>query len=500
MSDDIHGFHDRVPPAPPPPDEPIQPPQNIEAEAALLGALMIDNRLVDDVVARLRPFHFYEPLHGRIYEAIVKMVGEGKVTNPVTLKPIFQNDEVMKQVGGPGYLGQLTGSGAAVIGARDFGNQIVDLAELRAITVKLRDALDAIHNATLECTPTEIVANLEAELATVVTESGRVASVSMGTAARDAVNTIEETAAGKEPNGFLIRGFEDYNHVRGRMEGGDFDLLGGRPSMGKTATSLAIGLGAATAGEGTEILSLEMKRELMVRRTLANLIYRPEGSCSYADLVKGRLSKDDWARLADAKAQLEAMPYSISDPHGLMIEDVMPFLRKRQRWFAARGQKMRLVIVDHVGRLQSRRKMQETELVSHISRTLKSAARELDCCILALAQLNRGLEQRENKRPMLADLRQSGSLEQDADNVCFVYREEYYLGPAEPPKDKVEKWQAWADAMDAVRDDLEIYSSKRREGALAKRTAKFFTKHQAIRDHGDYHAAPSFFDEDNHIL
>lgn len=469
---------------------------NVEAESALLGGLMIANKMVDEVT-HLRADHFFSPAHAALYTTIVERVAAGEIANPVTLKRLADSMEALEDVGGAKYLAQLTGSGAAVIGVRDFANQIIDLSELRRSRAAMLKAVDRCEDGEMSMTASEIAGDLEADLAECIETDRRRSSVDMGTAAEEAAKVIEETAAGKAPAGFLTKGFEDYNHVRGRMEPGDFDLLGGRPSMGKTATSVAIARGAAENGIGTEYLSQEMSREKITRRVLADMIYRQGQSCKYEQLIAGKLSRDDWRNLSDAKDHLATLPFSVSD-EALMIEDVGPFLRKRKRWFEKRGWKLEFVVLDHVGRLESRRKTSgETELMAIISRTLKSVAKELGICILALTQLNRGLEARENKRPMLADLRQSGSLEQDADNVVFVYRDEYYLEKQEPPRDKVEKWNTWADQINQVRDDLEIYSSKRREGALAKRIAKFFTHYQAVRDHGDFASAPSFFDDDD---
>lgn len=467
---------------------------NVEAEASLLGALMIANNLVDEV-PHLLPEHFYGKVEGEIYAKIRELVAAGKNANPVTLKPYFDEHEGLAQVGGASYLAQLTGSGAAVIGARDMAEQIIDLFEMRSIRATLLKAVGRCEDTSDEIEPYGIVADLEAELADAMVADKRKASVSVGDAAKEAAKAIEETAAGKEPAGFLLHGFEDWNHVRGRMEGGDFDLLGARPSMGKTAVSLRIARAAAEGGIATEYLSLEMKREKIVRRILADMIYRQGESCTYEQLAAGHLGKEDWRALSEAQEKLGKLPLFISDDK-LFVEDLGPFLRKRKRWYASKGLELKFVIVDYLGQLQTRRNFNsETELTAHISRTLKTLARELDIAILALAQLNRGLEARDDKRPRLADLRYSGSLEQDADNVLFIYRDEYYLEKVEPERSKTEKWEKWADEINRVRDDLEIYASKRREGALSKRIAKFYTRYQAVRDHGDFAHAPSFFDD-----
>jgi replicative DNA helicase len=205
-----------------------------------------------------------------------------------------------------------------------------------------------------------------------------------------------------------------------------------------------------------------------------------------------------WRRFEAAKDAIANLPLTVSDPPVMYVEDVAPHIRKRQREFDKRGSKLQLVVLDYLGRLDTRRKFNgATETVSHISKTLKAAAKETNVALVALAQLSRALEQRENKRPMLADLRDSGSLEQDADTVVFLYREEYYLERAEP-KHGTEKWDKWSDEISSVRDDLEIFSAKKREGALTKRVSKFLTRFQAVLDSNDPRVvgAPGLFNDD----
>lgn len=470
---------------------------NVEAEAALLGGVMISNSALDQI-PQLRGEHFAEAVHGEIFDTIRALVAEGKVVTPVTLRPKFDRHPAFEGTdGGGSYLAVLTGGSAAMIGIVDLANQIIELWQLRQIRAKMREALDKT-NGDDELTPAEIIGELEAGLMECIETELVKTSFSFADSFDDAIKEIENVSKGEEPAGILINGLENWNLVRGRMEGGDFDLLGGRPSMGKTALAVAVALGAAEMGHGVEFLSLEMSRQKMSRRAIAQLIYRPGASASYEQIIKGRLEREDWKMVMETRDKIAAMPLSISDPHVMYVEDLIPFLRKRKRWFEKRGVTMKLVILDYLGRLLTRKRFNsETEVVSYISRFLKQAAKELDVCMIALAQLSRALEARDNKRPMLADLRQSGSLEQDADNVMFVYRDEYYLERLEPPKDKAEKWTKWADEISAVRDDMEVFSAKRREGALSKRTIKFYTRHQALRDHGPNDWEPDFFEQDD---
>ena len=473
-------------------------PCNIEAEAGLLGAIMLDNRLLDSL-ARLQPEHFYEPLHGEIYDAMRSLAAKNMVATPVTLKPFFEHNERMKQVGGWGYLAELTGSGATLIAAIDFARQVLAMHELRQMREAVYETLNAIEDPRADIEPKELAADLESKVNGALLEPAVKSTVTFADALKDAADEIEAIHQGAKPPGFLISRLNDWNRVVGRMEAGDFILLGARPSMGKTAVGVTVAIGAGEAGVGTDFLSLEMDRRKATRRAMAEVIFDPDDPLPYQQLIDGKLQMRHWRAVADARDKLQDIPLTISDPNYMAVEDVAPHIRKRQREFERRGQKLELVVLDYIGRLGARKKMSggETEIVSYISRILKATAKECGVVLIALSQLSRAVEARENKRPMLADLRQSGSLEQDADTVVFLYRDEYYHERLEPPKN-TEKWTKWKDELDLVRDDIEIYTAKRREGALTKRTAKFYTNYQAIVDHDDPRLthAPRFFDDD----
>src|SRR3954447_9537075 len=209
-------------------------PQNVEAEAALLGALMIDNRLVEDVQLKLRPDHFFEPLHARIYEAIPRMTDANRVANPVTLRPLFESDESIKEVGGPAYLAQLTGSGAAVIGARDFAQQIYDLALLRAFVCVGRDRVDGALDAREEVAPLVQIERAETELYKVAEEGGAEGKAkSFGEATKEALEMAERALnSGGHLSGFTT-GLDSINTKIGGAHKSDLIIVAGRPGMGK---------------------------------------------------------------------------------------------------------------------------------------------------------------------------------------------------------------------------------------------------------------------------
>src|SRR4051794_3198509 len=411
-------------------------PQNIEAEAALLGALMIDNRLVEDVQLKLRSVHFFEPLHGRIYEAILKLTDSNRVANPVTLRPLFESDESIKEVGGPAYLAQLTGSGAAVIGARDFAGQVHDLALLRALIGVGRDLVEGALDTSEDVAPLAQIERAESALYSVAEEGGAEGKAkSFAEATKEALEVAERALNnGGHLSGFTT-GLESLNAKIGGLHKSDLMIVAGRPGMGKSALGTNIAFAAArrfirdaedgvepgkSAGAPVALFSLEMSADQLATRILAE-----ESGISSENLRMGKISQQEFRHLARAAAELQSLPLYIDDTPGLTIAALRTRARrlKRQKGIG-------IIIVDYLQLLQGTGRNSNDNRVneiSEISRGLKQLAKELEVPVIGLSQLSRAVEQREDKRPQLSDLRESGSIEQDADIVLFIYREDYYL-------------------------------------------------------------------------
>src|SRR5438270_6062881 len=406
-------------------------PQNVEAEAALLGALMIDNRLVEDVQLKLRAEHFYEPLHGRIYESILKLTDSNRIANPVTLKPLFEADESIKEVGGPSYLAQLTGSGAAVIGARDFASQIYDLALLRALVGVGRELVEGALDTSEDAAPLAQIERAETELYKVAEEGGAEGKAkSFADATKDALAMAERALnSGGHLSGFTT-GLESLNAKIGGLHKSDLIIVAGRPGMGKSALGTNIAFAAAqrflrdaedgiepakSAGTAVALFSLEMSADQLATRILAE-----QSGISSENLRMGKISQQEFRQLARAAAELQSLPFYIDDTPGLTIAALRTRARRLKR---QKG--VGMVIVDYLQLLQGTGKSSNDNRVneiSEISRGLKTPAKEIDVPVMALSQLSRAVEQREDKRPQLSDLRESGSIGQDADIVLFIYR------------------------------------------------------------------------------
>src|SRR3990170_1064485 len=443
-------------------------PQNIEAEAALLGALMIDNRLVEDVQLKLKALHFFEPLHGRIFDA----------------------DEAMKEVGGPAYLAQLTGSGAAIIGARDFATQIYDLALLRALIGVGRELVEGALDTSEEVAPLAQIERAETELYKVAEEGGNDNKVkSFGEATRLALEMAERALNSGGHLSGVTTGIDGINSKIGGLHRSDLTILAGRPGMGKTSLATNIAFSAAqrfsrdiedgidptkSAGAGVAFFSLEMSADQLATRILAE-----QSGISSENLRMGKISQQDFRNLARAAGELQGLPLYIDDTPGLTIAALRARARrlKRQKGIG-------MVVVDYLQLLQGTGKNGAAENrvqeISEISRGLKQLAKELDLPVLALSQLSRAVEQREDKRPQLSDLRESGSIEQDADIVMFIYREQYYAERAEPTQRDGEddnkfheRLERWKERCERAYGKAEIIVAKQRHGPIGSREFAF---------------------------
>ena len=481
-------------------------PQNVEAEAALLGALMIDNRLVEDIQLKIKAHHFFEPLHGKIYDAILRLTDSNRVANPVTLRPLFDGDESIKEVGGAAYLAQLTGSGAAVIGARDFAQQIYDLALLRALIGVGRDLVEGALDTSEDVAPLAQIERAESELYKVAEEGGAEGKAkSFSDAAKASIRNAE--AALNRGGGLtgITTGFTSLNSRIGGLQRSDLIIVAGRPGMGKTAlaTNMAFSTAlrflqdqtdgiepAKAAGAPVAIFSLEMSAEQLVTRVLSE-----QSQVTAEQIRTGNLSTKEFASFARAAGDLQSLPFYIDDTPGLTIAALRARARrlKRQKGIG-------LVVVDYLQLLQGSGKNANDNRVneiSEISRGLKTLAKELDVPVIGVSQLSRAVEQREDKRPQLADLRESGSIEQDADIVLFVYREEYYLKAHEPkhpiPGDPTEVFAAfeeWESKHRLVAGMAELIIAKNRHGGTGKERLKFEGRFTKFSDPADEERLP----------
>jgi replicative DNA helicase len=496
-------------PTPAPAEAPTLP-QNIEAEAALLGAMMLDNRIVEDVQVRLRPEHFFEPLHGRIYEAILRLVDRNMLATPVTLRPLFEADAGMRELGGPSYLAQLTGSGAAIIGARDFAQQIYDLALLRALIGVGRTMVEGALDTSEEVDPKSQIEQAEIALYKVAEQGGEEGSVK---SFAQATKTVIETASAALNSGGhvagLTTGLERLNAKIGGLHPSDLIILAGRPGMGKTSLATNIAFNVASrymrdqqdgispsVGAPCAFFSLEMSADQLAGRVLSE-----QAEISSEQIRMGKLTHGEFTAFARAAQELETLPLYIDDTPGLTIAALRTRARrlKRQKGIG-------VIVVDYLQLLQGSGKNSDgnrVQEISEISRGLKTLAKELSVPVIALSQLSRAVEQRENKKPVLSDLRESGSIEQDADMVWFVYREEYYLNLIRPTEASagagdsavaVTAFEDWQLKMARAHNRAELVIAKQRHGSTGTIPMKFESKFTKFSDLADDYYNPNDYE------
>lgn len=466
------------------------PPHNIEAEQALLGAILVNNQAYHRVAEFLRGEHFAEGVHGRIFEAIGKLIERGQIANPVTLKNLFDQDGALQEIGGAQYLARLAASVVTIINAGDYGHTIHDLYLRRQLINLGEDVVNEAFAHDLERDARiqiELAEKRLFDLATTGQYEGGFRPFDEALA--DAIMMADAAFKRSGRTTGVATGFTDLDKLLGGLHPSDLVILAGRPSMGKTALATNIAFYAAKhyrelrtadgrkkAEDGAVVgfFSLEMSSEQLATRILSE-----ESTVPSDKIRRGDVSNEDFDKFVQASQQLANVPLYIDDTPALSIAALRTRARRLQR---QRG--LDLVIIDYLQLLRGsgegtagENRVQE---ISEITRGLKALAKELEVPVLALSQLSRAVEQREDKRPQLSDLRESGSIEQDADVVMFVYREEYYLSRSEPtqrPEESIEKFgdrhDRWKERCDQVYGLADVMIAKQRHGPIGKATLRF---------------------------
>jgi replicative DNA helicase len=447
-------------------------PHNIEAEQALLGAILVNNEACDRVSGFLDPDHFYEPLHTRLYEAAAALIRAGKLASPVTLKSFFENDESLSQIGGVAYLARLAAAATTIINAEEYGRTIFELAQRRQLITIGEDIVNDSYDADVETAPRELIERAEQSLFSIA-ETGKFGKgfLQFGSALTDAIDMAAKAYDRDGGLSGLSSGLANLDEMLGGLQPSDLVILAGRPSMGKTALATNIAFSVAERykaehkSDGTmevqdggivAFFSLEMSSEQLATRILSE-----QTGISSERIRRGQISEEDFHKMVEASQNLQSMPIYIDDTGGLNIAQLAARARrlKRQKGIG-------LILVDYLQLLTgSSRRAQEGRVqeVSEISTSLKALAKELNVPILALSQLSRQVEQRDDKRPQLSDLRESGSIEQDADVVMFIFREEYYVQKRQPREGTPEHIE-WQDEMARVHGLAEVIVGKQRHG------------------------------------
>lgn len=445
-------------------------PHNTDAERGFLGAVLVDNRAFERVSEYLRAEHFVTGQHKLIFEACAKLIERDQIANPITLKPWFEENGTLEAVGGTDYLGELAANAVTVINAGEYGRIISEMYGKRSSIQVCNDVIDlAYENHDLSA----------AEVVEIAEQ--RLSDISEGAAidnSRSTNDMAEATAEGMEAafkrlGGIsgISTGYPELDKIIKGLRDSMLLILAGRPGMGKSVLGSNIAEAAARAfmGGDTEtacpvgFFSLEMSGEDLITRIAAK-----NSNVELDKIISGEYSNDTEAHNA-MRAALEVgqIPLYIDDTAGLTTQAIKS---RARRWIKKHG--VGLIIIDHMGRVASTNtKANETERAGQVAQDLKNMAKQLGVPVIALCQLSRGVEAREDKRPTLSDLRQSGRIEEEADVVAFVYRAEYYLQKSQPvqgPRQGGEKYNEeltrWSDQLEASRNKGQIIVDKLRQG------------------------------------
>ena len=449
---------------------------NVEAEAALLGGLMLENRLIDRAVGIVQADDFFNAFFGRIFAAIVREHDSGRNANPITVIPYFDGDPVLAALGGRGWFAELTGSGAAIIGAVDFARQVAELAARRRFAERV--GFLAQVAADYEVPLAQLAADSEAAIAELVRSNAEGVSLS----GEKAIALALDAMGSDVPRGVRCELIPSLDFVLGAIRPGHLVILAGRPGMGKTATGLTYSHGVARQGDGVLFASLEMRGEELGGRLACDLAFAAGHAVPYSVVTDGGASLEQCRTIARAANAMADYPLEIEDLPTATIGRLAGIVRRQKRRFAARGKALKLVVVDYLQLVRpNQRGKNRYEDVGEVSRGLKALAKAEDVAVLALCQLSRATEGRPDKRPHLSDLRDSGDIEQDANSVCFVHRAAEYHKREEPRDDQSEDWRNWREEHSRVENQIEFIVAKRRGGRTGVGSGVWRGEFQAVR-------------------
>ncbi len=447
-------------------------PHNIEAEQQLLGVILTANEVYDRIASLVRAEHFFDPVHARIFEIAAARIQKNALASPVTLKAFLEDDPGLKELGGPAYLARLAGAAISAYAARDYAQMIYDLAVRRELIALGRDISSKAAKVEVASEPRDQIIEAEQRLYKLgeqgVAERG---FQSFLKAVTDAVNVAN--AAYQRDGGLagISTGLVDLDKKLGGLHPSDLLILAGRPSMGKTslATNVAFNIAKAyrrgrlpDGGEGAVeggvvgFFSLEMSAEQLAARILSEAAEVPS-----EQIRRGDMTEAEFRRFVEAAKALESCPLYIDDTPALPISQVAARARRLKRTHG-----LDLLIIDYLQLLKGSSKDNRVQEVSEITQGLKAIAKELNIPVIALSQLSRAVESRDDKRPQLSDLRESGSIEQDADVVMFVFREEYYREREKPGDHDLEAMAKWQQIMEQVHGKAEVIIGKQRHGPI----------------------------------
>lgn len=438
------------------------PPHSIEAEQQLLGSILL-NYGTAHVTASGGADIFYDPVHAELFQVCLGLEKNGRKVSPVTVAASLSDSllERLSELGGKGYLARLSGASVSSSMAASYVEVLAEAKAKRDLIAIMDRAHDGISQGDLLAS--DIAAQMEGAFGVLSQSETAVKPTSMMAAVTGAIEQANNAHEGECVDS-VASGINALDQIIPGFGVGELWLLGGRPSMGKTAVALSMGLNAARAGHPVVIASLEMTPEAMALRALSEQTARLNRPTPYSDIRRGHYDDAQETALFNAARQVAELPITFLPRQYQDTSLLQVGVKQSLRQMA--GKKTPLILVDYAQLLRSKARTRY-EQVTEISLALKGLAMDLGVPVVALSQLSRSLEEREDKRPMMSDLRESGQLEQDADGVMFCFRHEYYLEREEPSIEKLDKHAAWNAALEAAKSRLEIIVAKQRQGRIA---------------------------------
>jgi replicative DNA helicase len=466
---------------------------NQDAEAALLGAMLIDNAVIDRVLELVRREDFFWTPHGDIFRAVMRLHANGEIASPVTLKPIFEGDIRLHPVGGVGYLAKLTGSGAGLIGAYDFAKQISSLATMRRSREALYASIEHLEDIRGDVWPDPMA--IAAELDTKMREAnGGRDPVKIRTLSGMTDTVLNRTKrAHNGAVGYHNAWISDFNAALGDLEQDTYNVLAGRPGMGKTVAAVSASLGYAASGNPWIYLHAEMSEEQMDLRVISDMAFALGHRIPIDRIRKGELTEGELVLIARIKEMAELMPIEFIAIGPCDVSMVGSHIRRASTKWKAKGRKLAGFTLDYLQLLTAESILgnvtDERRVANAVSKYIRKLINDEHLAGLILSQLTRKVEDRPRSIPILSDLRESGKIEEDADSVSLLWREEYYLERMEIPT-KAKELEDHEAALGASRGKCELIVPKNRHGKSTKRTMRFHGDYQAMRggDHTEYHA------------
>ena len=458
-----------------------QQPCNVEAEQAVIASILVSNDIYDEISSILDSQKFFDPVHVKLYETIETLISKGLLANPITLKNYFENNEGLKELGGQEYLIKITKFSTSVKQAIDYANIVQEMHVRRELIKISQSVLDEVStNSDVGTSGETIIQNTEKSLFDLA-ERGHFnqSFMKFDSALKQTVDMAKSAYQNEEGLVGVPTGLTDLDSRLGGLHKQDLVIIAGRPSMGKTALATNIAFHAAKNIEKKRskstvaFFSLEMSSEQLSTRILSE-----QSRIRSNDIRRGKVSEKEFEQFIEASKNISELPLYIDETPAITIAAISNRSRRIKRLFG-----LELIVVDYIQLMRSsgKKEYNRVQEISEITQGLKALAKELNVPVLALSQLSRAVEQRDDKKPQLADLRESGSIEQDADIVMFVFRESYYLQNKEPTVGSIEHAE-WQTKMNEISHLAEIMISKQRHGPTGNVKVEFEQMYTKFKD------------------